>query len=201
MNKKIIGIYNLANSVTYLGVILSVLAIILLNKNTNYSIICLALAGICDLFDGRIARMFKRTDEEKKYGIEIDSLADVVNFVVCPACVLVYLCGNDITCDIIAVIYVLAGITRLAWFNITTDGNTGFYQGLPVTYSALFISVIYVIIDRVSVLASYSGYIFNGLYILLAILFVLNIKIKKPTGVWYVIFSLIAIATIVLLIV
>lgn len=201
MNKKIIGIYNLANSVTYLGVILSVLAIILLNKNTNYSIICLALAGICDLFDGRIARMFKRTDEEKKYGIEIDSLADVVNFVVCPACVLVYLCGNDIICDIIAVIYVLAGITRLAWFNITTDGNTGFYQGLPVTYSALFISVIYVIIDRVSVLASYSGYIFKGLYILLAILFVLNIKIKKPTGVWYVIFSLIAIATIVLLIV
>lgn len=201
MNKKIIGIYNLANFATYLGVVFSLLAIIMLSKNTNCSIIFLAVAGICDLFDGRIARMFKRTDEEKKYGIEIDSLADVVNFLLCPACVLIYLCGNDITSDIIAVIYVLAGITRLAWFNITTDGNIGFYQGLPVTYSALFISITYVLIDRISLLAAYSGYIFKGLYILLAILFLLNIKIKKPTGIWYIIFSLLAIATIVLLIV
>lgn len=201
MNKIIIGVYNLANSVTFLGVILSILAIILLNKNTNLSIVCLALAGICDLFDGRIARMFKRTDMEKRYGIEIDSLADVVNFVVCPICILIYMCGNDISSDIIAVLYVVAGLTRLAWFNVTTDGNTKYYQGLPVTYSALFISVVYVIIQRVSMLSVYSGYIMKGLYVLLAILFVVNIKIKKPSGIWYVIFSVIAMVTIVLLII
>ena len=85
MNKKILGVYNLANSVTCLGVVFAVCAICLLGRDTSLSLVCLIISGVCDMFDGKVARMFDRTEMVKRYGIEIDSLADVVNFVLYPS--------------------------------------------------------------------------------------------------------------------
>ncbi|MFQ7000026.1 MAG: hypothetical protein ACLRRH_01540 [Clostridium sp.] len=93
----------------------------------------------------------------------------------------------------------LVGITRLGWFNITTDGSTKYYNGLPVTYSALILPVFYVIFFKILKLEFIAGMILPLIYILIAILFILNIKIKKPTGVWYIIFSILAVITIFLL--
>ena len=45
-------------------------------------------SGLCDAYDGKVARMKKvRTEEEKAFGIQIDSLADMVAFGVLPACI------------------------------------------------------------------------------------------------------------------
>ena len=54
--------------------------------NTFYAIILLMFAGLCDMFDGKVARTKKkRTIEERHFGIQLDSLADVVSFGVLPA--------------------------------------------------------------------------------------------------------------------
>ena len=46
------------------------------------------LSGLCEAFDGRVARRKKdRSQMEKKYGIQIDSLADLVAIGVLPACI------------------------------------------------------------------------------------------------------------------
>ena len=45
------------------------------------AVLCLALSGLCDMFDGKIARRkIDRTDDEKCFGIQIDSLCDMVCF-------------------------------------------------------------------------------------------------------------------------
>ncbi|WP_263850158.1 CDP-alcohol phosphatidyltransferase family protein [Ligilactobacillus ruminis] len=49
--------------------------------------VCLLLSGICDTFDGKIAQTKERTQHEKRFGIQLDSLADTVCFGVLPATV------------------------------------------------------------------------------------------------------------------
>ena len=66
----LIGCYNKSVILTYLGVITSLFGM-LATKNINIQMICLVIAGICDMFDGTIARMCKRTNTEKKFGVQI----------------------------------------------------------------------------------------------------------------------------------
>ena len=87
-------IINLKKSVlvTYLGVIFGVISMYFAFSKMafsdtdymRYSLVFLVLAGVCDMFDGKVARMCKRSKEEKEFGIQIDSLADTVNFVCLP---------------------------------------------------------------------------------------------------------------------
>ena len=83
--KRIVGFWNPSVILTYVGMSIAILGMFLaVSGRINYSFICLVLCGICDLFDGVVARRFKRTDEEKAFGIELDSLVDVVSFIALP---------------------------------------------------------------------------------------------------------------------
>ena len=75
-----IGFYNYSVIVTYIGVALSVSGMALASTGQfKFAILCLALAGACDTFDGKIARAMKnRTKEMEIFGIQIDSLCDMV---------------------------------------------------------------------------------------------------------------------------
>jgi len=100
---------------------------------------------------------------------------------------------------VILIFYVLAGVIRLAWFNMNAnkDSAVKYYIGLPVTYSALIIPVFYVI----ELLSKFSmNYIYAIVYLLIGIAFILNIKISKPKGTWYLIFGILAIIVITLII-
>ena len=68
-----IGFYNYSVIVTYLGVISSMIGISLAcNGIFDGAILCLALAGACDTFDGKIARAMKnRTHEMEIFGVQI----------------------------------------------------------------------------------------------------------------------------------
>lgn len=196
--RKLVGCYNKSVILTYVGVAVSLLGILFAERN-DWAISCLIVAGVCDLFDGKVARMCKRTEQEKQFGIQIDSLADVVSFLIFPAVLLFSIGRKSWVTYPIAVLYVLAGITRLGWFNITTDGDVKYYHGLPVTYAALVITSVYAIWKILGF--TFFPWILDAVYLLLALLFVLNIKIKKPTGVWYGIFALLAVAAIVVIVV
>ena len=118
-----IGFYNYSVIVTYLGVISSMIGISLAcNGIFDGAILCLALAGACDTFDGKIARAMKnRTHEMEIFGVQIDSLCDMVCFGVTPA-VICYQMGlksvAGICCEIF---FVLCGVIRLAYFNMLEE--------------------------------------------------------------------------------
>lgn len=194
-----IGCYNKSVILTYAGGAISIFGIYLaFYGNLRTAMICLIIAGICDLFDGVLARRCKRSDKEKQFGVQIDSLVDVVSFLAFPA-VLCFINTDGITgiCLLIAIIYVICGIIRLAWFNINADANqpAAFYTGLPVTYAALALPIVYLIVS----LLSLPFLIFYAAYILLAVLFIAPVKIPKPRGVWYALFPLLAAAVIIAL--
>lgn len=194
-NKRvIIGYYNKSVILTFVGILISIVG--MLNAaNTDFALTCLILAGICDLFDGVIARKCKRTEKEKEFGVQIDSLADVISFLIFPVVFAVFNNDNKILAAIIAGVYILAGVERLGWFNVNTEERKkGYYDGLPVTYSALIIPIVNVVLELLNVQFKYTNYIILAV---LAVLYVANVKIKKPTGVWYIIFSVLAVATIV----
>ena len=205
--KKIIGCYNKSVYLTYIGMLLSLFGIMYLLNNVemesinrfDIAMVCLIIAGICDLFDGVIARKCKRNDLEKAFGVQIDTLVDIVSFLAFPSVMLVMF--NKVTYGemwftyVIVMFYVLCGVIRLAWFNIHVNGErTKYYTGLPVTYIALIIPIFYALTKFAKINIFTVG--LNIILVVVGILFVLNVKIKKPTGIWYLIFSLLAVATI-----
>lgn len=189
--KLFLGVWTLANGVTWLGIAGAVAAIwMAVQGNHRLAMLFLIISGICDLFDGRVARMFDRTETEQKFGIQIDSFADTVSFVIFPAVFLLTLSSAPWAL-IAAIVFVLCGITRLCWFDITTDGGANDFTGVPVTYMALVLPILWVVHQAVT-LPAVPVFVAAAMLIM-AFLFVLNVRIAKPTGIWYVIFSVLAI--------
>src|SRR5713101_6731240 len=91
-----------------------------------------------DAFDGRVARM---TRTQSDFGVELDSLADVISFGVAPA-ILVYkwaLGGMGIGGIVICSIYAACGAIRLARFNVLAHSESGsqrYFVGLPIPLAA-----------------------------------------------------------------
>ena len=81
-----LGIYDYTVVLTYVSLMVSIGGMMLsVNGHLNLAVLCLAISGLCDMFDGKIARTKKdRTEEEKCFGIQIDSLCDIVCFGVGP---------------------------------------------------------------------------------------------------------------------
>ena len=77
-----IGVYDYTVLATYLSLAFGVSGILAAMNGSPYSaLLCLMVSGLLDAFDGRIARTKKnRTEQEKRFGIQIDSLNDVVCF-------------------------------------------------------------------------------------------------------------------------
>ena len=161
-----IGFYNYTVILTYLSLLSAGTGIIvsLAGDHPYWGMFFLLLCGFFDAFDGKVARTKSdRSDMEINYGIQIDSLSDIVAFGVLPACIGVALINTSeffknlfgrenialalvIKYAIFAVLvlYILAALIRLAYFNVTeeerqrTEGGTRrTYTGLPVTSAAL----------------------------------------------------------------
>ena len=81
-----IGFYDYTVIMTYISVVSSMIGICCaMTDRISAAVCCLAFSGLCDMFDGKIARTKKnRTEEEKCFGIQIDSLADIVCFGILP---------------------------------------------------------------------------------------------------------------------
>ena len=195
---------------TYLGVVFGVLSMAFAFSKIafaevdyiRYSLILLILAGICDMFDGKIARMCKRTEEEKEFGIQIDSLADTVNFVVLPVVIMLSLGMTSIFDIVIYVLFVICGISRLGAFNCKANANgpVEYYTGLPVTSTAIIYPLLGMLHGKI------SEYMFSMIYIIatliIAVLFIIKIKIPKfKKNIYYIILPIFAIILCILLLV
>ena len=185
-----IGFYDYTVVVTYISLISSIMGMFFaIDGKLPLAVFCLAFSGLCDMFDGKIARTKKnRTDDEKAFGIQIDSLCDIVCFGIFPI-ILGYQLGMcKIYSLMIRAFYGVAGVIRLAYFNVMeekrqseTSENRKYYQGLPITS----MSVIMPLLFMVSVFFPGFRYFLVCLHIamlLVGFLFILNFRFRKPTN-------------------
>lgn len=139
-----LGVYNYTVILTYIGMLSGFYGILFtFNGDLRRALLCLLIAGVCDMFDGKIAATRERTRSEQRFGIQIDSLSDLVCFGVLPA-LIVYSLSAGILRTVLCALYVLSALIRLAWFNVDEearqDWDTGrrkVYLGLPVTSAAV----------------------------------------------------------------
>ena len=199
----LIGKYNKSLIISYLGVIFAVVGMYYAAvANFKYSMICLIISGVCDMFDGKVARMCKRTKDEELFGIQLDSLADTIDFVAFPIVFGFALGFNEWYHVVSYILLAMGGIQRLCHFNVLVmnkndKGPVKFYSGLPVTSTAISYPLFWLISNYVT--AGTYKIMYTVLTYLTAILFVLNIKVPKPKGIAYPIFAVVAIAGIVML--
>ena len=184
---RFIGFYDYTVILTYMSLISAVLGTIFAHKGIfGAAMLCLFLSGFCDAFDGKVARTKKnRTDDEKAFGIQLDSLCDVVSFGAAPAFAC-YCMGMDTAIGVaILCVYCVCAVIRLAFFNVqeakrqqVEEGSNKYYRGLPVTTSAIIFPVFYLLRSLL------PGKVFvMVLHILMAVtsfLFILDFRVKKP---------------------
>ena len=172
-----LGIYDYTVVLTYISLMVSLGGIMFaVNGHVCIGVMCLAVSGLCDMFDGKIARTKKnRTEDEKRFGIQIDSLCDI----------LCYLLGMKSPIGIIILLfYVLTGLIRLAWFNVVeehrqeeTSKKRECYQGLPITSMAIVLPIL------VMLAPSIGGAFIIILHIsvlMVGLLFITNFELRKP---------------------
>lgn len=184
---KFIGFYDYTVILTYMSLISAVAGMLLAsNGRFTAAVLCLVACGICDAFDGTVARSKKnRTGDEKAFGIQIDSLCDAVSFGVFPA-LLCYHMGVDSGVGyVILCLYTLCGVIRLAFFNVqegkrqqTEGGCNKTYRGLPITSASIILPIVYLTRSFL------PGKVYRGLlHLVMAVtgfLFVLDFSVKKP---------------------
>ncbi len=108
----------------------------------DFAIGAVVLAAILDGIDGRVARLLKSTS---KFGAELDSLADFVNFGVAPALILYAFVLDQLRSFgwIVALVLAISGALRLARFNATLEDpnrppwTSAFFVGIPAPAGAL----------------------------------------------------------------
>lgn len=185
---RLIGYYNYTVILTYIGLCSGVVGII---ETTAYKkpfigVICLLFSGLCDAFDGKVAQTRKRTEHEKAFGIQIDSLSDIVCFGILPV-IICYASGADsILSVLVLTLYVLCGLIRLAYYNVSEASRQRQeneprkeYLGLPITVSAIVIPAVHIISEFMHGVEEYIGGLFTATTLLLAIAFILPFRIKK----------------------
>ena len=187
-----IGYYNYTVILTYMSLISSVIGMFFaagfggMERHPEYAIICLMVSGLCDMFDGKVARTKKdRTECEKKFGIQIDSLCDAICFGVLPV-VIGYSVGMRDWADLpILVLFPLCAVIRLAYFNVAeeerqkkTAENRKVYEGLPVTSVALILPLLYSFHKDIG---EWFPEVYGGALLLIAIAFITRFKVKKPS--------------------
>ena len=202
-----LGFYHYGVILTYLSVAAAITGIYFsvggrMEPRPVVGVICLLISGICDSFDGAVARTRKnRSKEDKLFGERIDSLSDLIAFGVAPTAIGFGMAINRWFFFPVFVLFILCALIRLAYFDVTEEirmqdpncGKRKFYEGLPVTNAAFIIPIFYLI---ATMFAPHSigmtATMVSG-YLIVAIAFISKFKLKKP-GVKAIIKIMIAIA-------
>lgn len=183
---NMLGIYNYTVVLTYFGMLAAFTGVThAIHGDIRTALICLMISGLCDMLDGKIASTKKdRTVQERRFGIQIDSLSDLICFGVLPA-VIVYTTAQGSNAGFyISGFYLLCALIRLAWFNVDEEerqdketGSREVYYGLPVTSSALIVPAVFGLCQ----LRSWPLHVLGPVVlILMGAAFLTPFRMKKP---------------------
>lgn len=178
-----IGYYNIANLVTLLGLVSSVLACFnAMNGNIKMGVVMFLLAGLCDMFDGRIARSMKmRSGREKLFGVQIDTVCDMVSFGLTPV-IIGYALGMWGVFDILVFLFfAVCGGVRLAYFNTQAiarpDLKMDHFTGVPIPFICYVLPFLVLLMCFVPF--SVMRVILPIAYLLIAVGYILKVRIAK----------------------
>jgi len=133
--------YLLPNFFTALSAFFGVMSVIASSQGRfEKAFIYIVLSLIADGLDGRVARL---TNTTSKFGVEFDSLADLVAFGVAPAMMLFFAIGHNYGKfgALVSGLFVVFGAIRLARFNVTTgEIDPRYFIGLPIPTAAVVLS-------------------------------------------------------------
>ena len=175
--------FNIANMVTYLNITMGVMAIYFIVKGDFFTAIILAwIGGACDITDGKLARKYSLSTE---FGIQLDSFADFLSFVVMPAFLLFYAVKQyvgisgleELVLGLVFIWYIINGLRRLVEFNLKVDVGEveKFFEGVPTPLGAILLWVLYLLTAYGVII---SGYIIAVLVTVIA--WSLNSTLKIP---------------------
>lgn len=149
-----IGFWHYGVVLTYLSAVSGIVGVFLSAKlGPFWGVVCLLVCGLCDAFDGMVAGTRKnRSEQDRKFGEQIDSLSDLIAFGVAPVAI-GYFGGMDKWYFMIPLcLFTLCALVRLAYYNVTEEeriakggGKRKSFEGLPVTNVAIGIPTFYVI--------------------------------------------------------
>jgi len=142
--------FNLANIVTFTNVAFGTMALYFVTQKSFAIAIVLAwIAGGLDILDGKIARKYNLSTE---FGVQLDSFADFLSFVVMPAFLLFYSLNIDggfttLIVGLVFIYYIISGLRRLVAFNLKTDAGSvdKFFTGVPTPLGAILLWVLYLL--------------------------------------------------------
>lgn len=185
---RFIGFYDYTVWLTYLSLASALFGIVQASRgNLLLAVLSIMFSGFCDMFDGMVARTKKnRTQDQKNFGIQIDSLVDVIAFGVTPAFVF-YFHGVSSTLGLIILIcYVTCGVIRLAFFNVLETKRQAnpeesaclkAFRGMPITFSAVITPIVCAVAFLLP--ANVSIWLYYIAPLVMAFLFILDVKIPK----------------------
>lgn len=173
---KINPLFIIPNLFTATSAFLGVLSIIYASKDRiEFACWLVIISMILDGLDGRVARM---TNTASKFGVEFDSLCDVIAFGCAPAILLYFSIGQYYGRfgAMVSCLFVVFGAIRLARFNITTSGESSkYFIGLPIPSAAIFVSTMIVLNIKYDFFEDYLIYLLFASFIV-GILMVSNVR-------------------------
>lgn len=184
-----IGFYDYTVVLTYASLVCSVFGMTqAIDGRFRTAILCLAISGLCDMFDGKIARAKKvRTDDQKLFGVQIDSLCDLVCFGVFPVIISYMLGLRGILGGIAIAYYCVCSVIRLGFFNVLEtnrqreeDGANLYYHGLPITTITIILPLVFLLNFTISEWA--FKLVLLATLFAVGSLFIINFKLKKPSN-------------------
>ena len=173
--------FNLANLITFANITAGLMATYFITQNSFVIAIILAwIGGAADIFDGKVARKYKLSNE---FGVQLDSFADFLSFVLVPvflvfqAIYATQLSGLELFgASIASIFYVISGLRRLIQFNINADAGEvdKYFIGVPTPLGAILLWIVYLFATFSIVQAS------TVIWLMLIIAWSLNSKLKVP---------------------
>lgn len=223
-----IGFYNYTVYLTYVSLVISGVGLYFAASDRPLiAIFCLMISGLCDMFDGKIARTrHKSTEMERNFGIQLDSLADIVCFGVLPAMIgksffdafvaekkiemseYSLAMSHALLCAL-GCLLILCALIRLAYFNVTeeerqksTDECRTSYIGLPVTTASLIFPLAYALTYTLAHIlpARMTLYLYSLVMLVVAICFIAPFSVKKPRGKELIFLALVGVIELVYII-
>jgi CDP-diacylglycerol---serine O-phosphatidyltransferase len=196
-------IFDLANSVTLLGLGCGLMAIAAATHSAKGAMLCLMVAGCIDGLDGWIARRQHRTQWQQAIGAQLDSFVDLCCFGWVPIVILVLLGFQQSFDYLIMAFYLFCAVLRLTVFNcvgLQVIQQRQYFVGLPVTSISLILPLGW-LLGQMILAPDLRERCLIYLIGLVAILMIAPLHVPKPSGrvalLIAVIFSLVALAYLI----
>ena len=199
------GIYILPNLVTAASLFAGFYSMVAtLNGNYSTAAVWIFISAICDGLDGKVARM---TGTTSKFGVEFDSLADLVAFGVTPALLMFAWALKPFgrLGWVAAFLFLVCAALRLARFNVQVDTvESKRFVGLPTQASACMVASTVLLFYHLNWPSSFKKLAILGLIYLLAFLMVSNFRyysFKDPALIKRQPFGFLILAVVLLIVV